>query len=196
MTASSSRITTHAEAATRFGQRLKALRKQAGLTQEDLGRRAGYVRSGIQQLEAGRKGQRPVNPTLEALVTLAGALGVNPYQLLAPTHDENRSEAESPSQSERDDDGDRWGSAGEVVRGKIQDELADGAWHERAGVVRRAAIAVPPGVAWRAAGEGREVQEDRQIMTGAKAFAADVIEDEIGLGKLLQRGQRLRARAR
>src|SRR4051794_11542862 len=54
-----------------FGPRLRALREAAGLTQTELGKRAGVVGSQINKLELG------VNqPTLATAVALAAGLGV------------------------------------------------------------------------------------------------------------------------
>src|SRR5207302_9713946 len=55
-----------------FPGRLRELREQAGLTQEQLAERAGLTRDGIAQLERGRHG-----PSWETVVALVKALGVD-----------------------------------------------------------------------------------------------------------------------
>lgn len=53
-----------------FGQRLKALRKAAGLTQKELGDKMFMDRTAIQRWERGQR-----RPHVYNLVLLAGALG-------------------------------------------------------------------------------------------------------------------------
>jgi transcriptional regulator with XRE-family HTH domain len=59
-----------------LGRRLKALRKRAALTQEDLAERAGLNPKYISGIERGRE-----NPTLDTLLRLARELGVQPVEL-------------------------------------------------------------------------------------------------------------------
>ncbi len=59
-----------------LGRRLKALRKRAALTQEDLAERAGINSKYISGIERGRE-----NPTLDTLLLLASELGVQPVEL-------------------------------------------------------------------------------------------------------------------
>ncbi len=59
-----------------LGQRIKVLRKRAGLTQEGLAERAGLNPKYISGIERGRE-----NPTLDTLVRLAKELGVRPVEM-------------------------------------------------------------------------------------------------------------------
>src|SRR5918912_550281 len=56
-----------------FAGRLKELREQAGLTQQQLGERAGLSKAGIADLEQSRGGREP---TWGTVIALAKALGV------------------------------------------------------------------------------------------------------------------------
>lgn len=56
---------------------IREARKQANLSQAELGRRVGLDQSGISRLE---RGERPI--TVETLKMLAKALGVSPSALL------------------------------------------------------------------------------------------------------------------
>lgn len=62
---------------TLFGERLRELRLDAGISQEELAHRAGVDRTYVSSCERGRR-----NLTLEAIVKFAGALGVKPSDLL------------------------------------------------------------------------------------------------------------------
>ncbi|MDP3406311.1 MAG: helix-turn-helix transcriptional regulator [Brevundimonas sp.] len=62
---------------TRLGKRVRYLRTEAGLSQEELAFRAGMKRSYLSDLERGTR-----NPTVRALGRLAQALTVHPGQLL------------------------------------------------------------------------------------------------------------------
>jgi DNA-binding XRE family transcriptional regulator len=62
----------------RLGQRLRALRLAAGLTQAELARRTGIHRPNIARVEAGRH-----TPSLETLARLAAAIGVPTARVLA-----------------------------------------------------------------------------------------------------------------
>jgi DNA-binding XRE family transcriptional regulator len=62
----------------RLGQRLRALRLAAGLTQAELARRTGIHRPNIARVEAGRH-----TPSLETLARLAAAIGVPTTRVLA-----------------------------------------------------------------------------------------------------------------
>jgi DNA-binding XRE family transcriptional regulator len=62
----------------RLGQRLRALRLSAGLTQAELARRTGIHRPNIARVEAGRH-----TPSLETLARLAAAIGVSTTRVLA-----------------------------------------------------------------------------------------------------------------
>ncbi|WP_132926858.1 MULTISPECIES: helix-turn-helix domain-containing protein [Sodalis] len=54
-----------------FGQRIKALRLQAGLSQEAFADKCGLDRTYISGIERGVR-----NPTLEVIVVIAGGLGI------------------------------------------------------------------------------------------------------------------------
>jgi transcriptional regulator with XRE-family HTH domain len=60
----------------KFGQRIAALRKAAGLSQEAFADRCGFARSYMSRIERGRG-----NPSLDAIETLASGLKV-PVQAL------------------------------------------------------------------------------------------------------------------
>ncbi|MBV9661754.1 MAG: helix-turn-helix domain-containing protein [Acidimicrobiales bacterium] len=72
-----------------FGQRLKHLRRQAGLTLEALGAAVGRAPSYLSQLENGHR-----EPRLSAVNQLAAALGCRPADLLAPAAPNRRAELE------------------------------------------------------------------------------------------------------
>jgi transcriptional regulator with XRE-family HTH domain len=61
-----------------FGDRVRELRKQAGLTQEALAGAAGMDRSFLAEIEGGR-----TNPSLDTMHRLADALGVDPGAFFA-----------------------------------------------------------------------------------------------------------------
>jgi ribosome-binding protein aMBF1 (putative translation factor) len=60
----------HAGAAYELGERVRALREKAGLSQRELASRMGATQSAVARLEAGG-----AEPTLPTLRRLAGALG-------------------------------------------------------------------------------------------------------------------------
>ncbi|HVS84222.1 MAG TPA: helix-turn-helix transcriptional regulator [Gaiellaceae bacterium] len=65
------------EPVERFAQNLRSLRESSGVSQEELGNRAGLHRTEVSLLErAGRE------PRLRTIVTLARALGVKPAELI------------------------------------------------------------------------------------------------------------------
>lgn len=59
------------------GEKVRALRKSAGLSQEVLAERCGIFRTYLSRIESGA-----ANPSLVVLVTLANALEVDPHVLL------------------------------------------------------------------------------------------------------------------
>ena len=61
------------------GRNVRRARIEQGLTQEELAERAGTSQFYISSLEAGRR-----NPTVETVVALAQALGVDYLDLLRP----------------------------------------------------------------------------------------------------------------
>lgn len=62
---------------TEFGQRLRELRLERGLSQEKLGELAGLDRTYVSSAEAGRR-----NVSLKTIHKLAGALEVMPRDLM------------------------------------------------------------------------------------------------------------------
>lgn len=72
-----------------FGRRLRHLRKEAGLTLDELGQRVGRPAPFLSMLENGRR-----RPTPQHVSDLAGALGVDPGKLTDPTPPSRRAELE------------------------------------------------------------------------------------------------------
>lgn len=69
-----------------LAERLKALREQRGLTQEEVAHAAGINRNHYQLLESGlsdRKKRTPANPRLSTLVRLSEVLGTEVPRLVA-----------------------------------------------------------------------------------------------------------------
>ena len=60
-----------------FGQVLQQLRKERGLSQEELGFESGYHRTYISQLERGKK-----SPSLQTIFQLAKALKMEPSEIV------------------------------------------------------------------------------------------------------------------
>lgn len=67
-----------AEVAAQFGRNLARCRERAGLSQEELGYRAGLHRTAIGLLERGAR-----TPRIDTIVRLAGAVSVPVSDLLA-----------------------------------------------------------------------------------------------------------------
>lgn len=61
------------------GRNVRAVRKERGITQEELAERSGFSQQYISDLERGRR-----NPTVVSLYELAQALGATPLELLRP----------------------------------------------------------------------------------------------------------------
>jgi transcriptional regulator with XRE-family HTH domain len=61
-----------------FAKRLRDLRDAAGLTQQEMGTKAGLSISNLAQLEQGQKS----DPRLSTILALARALGVKPSKLV------------------------------------------------------------------------------------------------------------------
>ncbi|MBN1492269.1 MAG: helix-turn-helix transcriptional regulator [Phycisphaerae bacterium] len=61
----------------RFGRRLRAVRTEKGLSQEDLAHRSGLHRTYVSSVERGER-----NISLENIAKLAGALGVKLTELM------------------------------------------------------------------------------------------------------------------
>lgn len=68
-----------------IGRRIAFLRKRRGLTARELAERIGVSQGQISRLENGRQGLRS-----QTLIRLAGALGVEPYELLLPANAEEK----------------------------------------------------------------------------------------------------------
>ena len=68
---------TERDSRRRFGDRLRRIRKRAGLSQDGLGDRAGLHRSEVEKLENAKR-----EPRLTTLLKLANALQVAPTDLL------------------------------------------------------------------------------------------------------------------
>ncbi|HEV2495308.1 MAG TPA: helix-turn-helix transcriptional regulator [Terriglobia bacterium] len=64
-----------------IGKRLRTMRESKGLSQGDIERRSGLLRSYISRVEGGYTA-----PSLTTLGKFAKALGVEPYQLLFQSH--------------------------------------------------------------------------------------------------------------
>lgn len=62
----------------KFGQRVRDVRKDLGLSQEELGFKAGLNRTYISDIERGTK-----NPTIVTIDTLARTLGMSISELFA-----------------------------------------------------------------------------------------------------------------
>jgi transcriptional regulator with XRE-family HTH domain len=60
-----------------FGNILKKLRNDKGLSQEELGFESGYHRTYISLLERGKK-----SPSLKTVFQLSKALGINPSEII------------------------------------------------------------------------------------------------------------------
>jgi transcriptional regulator with XRE-family HTH domain len=67
-------MSDHAE---RFAENLRRLRRQMGISAEELGHRAGVTRSHIGSIENAK-----VEPRLGTLIRLIGALGTTPNEIL------------------------------------------------------------------------------------------------------------------
>lgn len=63
--------------AQRFGENLRRCRRRVGLSQEDLGLRAGLHRTAIGLLETGTR-----TPRIDTLVKLSTALDISPAELI------------------------------------------------------------------------------------------------------------------
>ncbi|MBY0427200.1 MAG: helix-turn-helix domain-containing protein [Cytophagales bacterium] len=60
-----------------FGDRLSKLRKQKGVTQEELAERAGISQVQVARIEKGK-----LNTTISTIYGIAGALGVSPKDII------------------------------------------------------------------------------------------------------------------
>lgn len=61
-----------------FGEVLRKLREEKGLSQEQLGFESGFHRTYISQLERGQK-----SPSLKTLFGIAGALEIKPSEIIS-----------------------------------------------------------------------------------------------------------------
>lgn len=78
-----------------FGRRVRLLRQEQGISQEELAHRAGLDRTYISSCEAGRR-----NVTLKTIMRIAAALEVSPVVLIDPERDA-RSAAEEAATYDR-----------------------------------------------------------------------------------------------
>lgn len=80
------KVVWESEQARQFGNVVRELRRQAGMSQEALAHQVGITKNHIQLVEAGRGSSRadgpPSNPRLTTVYALARALGVRPQELL------------------------------------------------------------------------------------------------------------------
>jgi transcriptional regulator with XRE-family HTH domain len=81
-----------------FGQRLRHVRQQRGLTLSELGERVGRRAPYLSRLENGKR-----EPTLSLIGALADVLGVTPGDLLDPTPPTRRAELEVALERAQDD---------------------------------------------------------------------------------------------
>lgn len=70
---------TNAAYRSAFGQRVRELRTERGVSQESLALKTGIARSYMGGIERGEK-----NPALDHIVRLAAGLGVQPSELMPP----------------------------------------------------------------------------------------------------------------
>lgn len=77
-----------------FGEELRKIREEKGLSQEQLGFDSDYHRTYISQLERGEK-----NTSLKAVFKISQALGVLPSELISRI--EKRASLLTPSKSEK-----------------------------------------------------------------------------------------------
>lgn len=80
----------------RFGTRIRALRKAAGINQEDLAERCGMFRTYLSRLETGK-----ANPTLTMIEALAGSLHVSIADLFSLSEPEPNPAAKKAPRSSR-----------------------------------------------------------------------------------------------
>jgi len=79
-----------------FGQVLRRRRKDAGLTQEQLGFEAELERNFISMLELGQR-----QPSLTTVFKLAASLGAKPSKLVEDVEDALSAKADAPASSRR-----------------------------------------------------------------------------------------------
>ncbi len=79
-----------------FGEVLQEIRRERGLSQEQLGFESGYHRTYVSLLERGKK-----SPSLNAIFRLANALKINPADVLLRVEDRV---AEIPDRERREHD--------------------------------------------------------------------------------------------
>lgn len=73
------------DAQRQFGETVRQLRKEAGLSQEELARKAGINRTYLSDVERGER-----NISLQNIVRLATALNTTPGELLSGLPEEHR----------------------------------------------------------------------------------------------------------
>lgn len=65
--------------------RLRQIRQEKGMTQEELARRAGITQSAVSALEKGK-----IEPTLKTALTIAGILGVGLFMIWVLSGDKSK----------------------------------------------------------------------------------------------------------
>jgi DNA-binding XRE family transcriptional regulator len=95
-----------------FAGRLRELRRQADLTQQQLGEKAGLTRDGIAQIETGKN-----SPSWETVVAICRALGVDCTEFAK----EPTIEPSGPGRPKRSDDGPPAGKVETVPKKKPAD---------------------------------------------------------------------------
>jgi transcriptional regulator with XRE-family HTH domain len=74
------------------GRNFARLRRESGLTQEDVEERSGFSQQYLSDLERGKR-----NPTVITLYELAQALGVSHVDLVLPDGEDEAQPSEKPS---------------------------------------------------------------------------------------------------
>ncbi len=100
-----------------FGQAVRRLRLQRGMTQAELAERLGLARTSVTNLEKGQQ-----NPPLSLLPDMAAALGVNAVELVAAAAQDGDS-AMGLAATVPDEDLRRW--AGHLIRESLTAESSD-----------------------------------------------------------------------
>lgn len=85
--------------------RLRDLRQDSGLTQEEVAERAGMASNTYQRYERGisKKG-KPANPTLSSLISIAYVFDVDVRELLVVEYDSSERNAAEPSPAKHEEE--------------------------------------------------------------------------------------------
>lgn len=100
-----------------FGQAVRRLRQERGMTQAELAERLSLARTSITNLEKGQQ-----NPPLSLLPEMAAALGVSAAELVATAAQDSDS-AKSLAATVHDEDLRRW--AGQLIRDTLTTEPSE-----------------------------------------------------------------------